>query len=71
MGVNNPICSQVNSSMQELTKSTYYTREQHKVLSKNYMKRDGDDTRKVLDYLVQTQPFRREELINIISGWQL
>ncbi|KAJ8882320.1 hypothetical protein PR048_014122 [Dryococelus australis] len=44
-------------------------KEQHKEVSQNHMKRDATDTRRLLDYKIQVQPFWKvKELGNIVNG---
>jgi len=67
-----PVCAEVNNAMQQLTSVTYSTNEQHKDLSKTQQGRDMVDTRKVLTYLEDNDPFDdKPSLRNIVTGVEL
>lgn len=64
-----PACAEVNNSMQELTETRYATSMQHKDLSKTRLTRDETDSRNILNFLVDRNPFSNDtSLHNIATG---
>ncbi|KAK6171914.1 hypothetical protein SNE40_018335 [Patella caerulea] len=64
-----PICSAVSGSMQELTNLRYETSDQHKEVSPSRIERDNNDAHKILQFLVQNNPFQPSlDMHNLITG---
>jgi hypothetical protein len=65
-----PICAEVNEAMQQFTGVTYHTSEQHTDTTPSRQERDATDTRKLVDYLTERNPFSSEDssLRSIASG---
>jgi hypothetical protein len=62
-----PACADVNEAMQELTSVKYMTSEQHKDASEARKGRDLKDTRTILTYLVDRNPFGTNATLHNIS----
>ena len=64
-----PASAEINNAMQELTGITYSTSDQHKDTTSARMMKDSSDTKKLLQYLLQHNPFDPEtSLRNIATG---
>ncbi|MES9879832.1 MAG: hypothetical protein ABW185_03025 [Sedimenticola sp.] len=64
-----PKCVEVNNAMQEFTSVSYSTSEQHKDVTDARQKRDVEDTRTLLVYLKDRDPFLESKpLRNIVTG---
>ena len=64
-----PFTAEVNSSMQCLTEVRYVTSDQHKESSKLRIERDLKDTKTVLEFLEERNPFSPDtSLRNVMTG---
>lgn len=65
-----PACSEINYKMQELSGHRYETSEQHKECGETRQSRDRDDIKKMVDFLMDRNPFEstEESLRSIASG---
>lgn len=63
-----PACTAVNEAMQTLTNVTYITSEQHKDATPARLKRDSEDTMKLLEFLQNHNPFVKEQRLHSISS---
>lgn len=64
-----PACAAVNDSVQRLAGLLYETSEQHKDNRESRVIRDMNDTTKVLQFLLQRNPFNDDScLVNIVTG---
>ena len=64
-----PACAEINSSMQLVTGVAFSTSEQHKDTSNTRQNRDHQDTRKLLHYFQQRNPFNGDlQLRSLSSG---
>ena len=64
-----PFTAEVNSSMQCLTEVRYVTSDQHKESSKLRIERDLEDTKTVLEFLAERNPFSPDtSLRNVMTG---
>ena len=64
-----PACLEVKRAMEEVTGMKYKSSEQHKEATPARIKRDYDDSIKVLRYVIERNPFEGDrDLINIETG---
>eukprot|EP00745_Piridium_sociabile_P028799 TRINITY_DN4651_c0_g1_i2.p1 TRINITY_DN4651_c0_g1~~TRINITY_DN4651_c0_g1_i2.p1 ORF type:complete len:839 (-),score=172.35 TRINITY_DN4651_c0_g1_i2:728-3244(-) len=64
-----PACAQVNAHMQSLTRVSFSTTDQHKDSMTTRQKRDHRDTKLLLSYLLDRNPFTTDTiLLNIANG---
>ena len=64
-----PACANVNKAMQKLTGVSYQTSEQHRDVSTARQARDVCDTRALINYFIDTNPFaQNDSLFNIANG---
>ena len=64
-----PLTAEVNSSMQCLTEVAYVTNDEHKESSKSRIERDLKDTKTVLEFLEERNPFSPDtSLRNVVTG---
>ena len=64
-----PFTAEVNSSMQCLTEVRYVTSDQHNESSKSKIERDLKDTKTVLEFLEERNPFSPDtSLRNVVTG---
>ena len=64
-----PACAEMNAAMQDFTQINYETSEQHKEMSTARLKRDEKDSKAVLQYLQDRNPFTDDtSLRNISTG---
>ena len=64
-----PFTAEVNSSIQCLTEVRYVTSGQYKEPSKSRIKRDLKDTKTVLEFLEEMNPFSPDtSLRNVVTG---
>ena len=64
-----PACAEINVAMQDLTEINYETSEQHKEMFTARLKRDEKDSKTVLAYLQDRNPFTDDiSLRNISTG---
>lgn len=67
--MSSPITSQYNIAMQEFTNLSYTTSEQHKDLTKEWMKIDAADLEENRSKLVRWQPFSSDHALrNVVTG---
>ncbi|GFO36677.1 endoglucanase [Plakobranchus ocellatus] len=62
-----PACADMNSAMQEVTGSENTTRGQHAESSQFRMRRDDEDMRSFLNFLLSRDPFACDEILRSIS----
>ena len=64
-----PFTAEANSSVQCLTEARYVTNDQHKESSKSRIERDLKDTKTVLEFLEERNPFSPDtSLRNVVTG---
>ena len=64
-----PACAEMNAAMQDFMQINYETSEQHKELSTARLKQDEKDSKAVLQYLQDRNPFTDDaSLRNISTG---
>ncbi|KAL5016490.1 hypothetical protein ScPMuIL_006079, partial [Solemya velum] len=68
--MSSPVCAEVNNALQELTGVQYTTSEQHKDLTHARQNKDLVDTRKIVAFLNERNPFQSSEnsLHSIATG---
>ena len=57
-----PACSVLNEAMQKFTEDAFATSEQHQEATESRQKRDCEDTEKIVSFLQERSPFRKEDL---------
>ena len=62
-----PFTAEVNSSMQCLTEVRYVTSDQHKEPSKSRIERDLKDTKTVLEFLEERNPFNPDTSLRNVA----
>ncbi|GFN75908.1 hypothetical protein PoB_000241400 [Plakobranchus ocellatus] len=62
-----PACADMNSAVQEVTGSENTTSAQHAESSQSRMKRDDEDMRSLLNFLLSRDPFACDETLRSIS----
>ena len=65
-----PACAEISSSMQEFTAVSYETSEQHKEETKSRIERDWKDSKAMMGFLEERNPFEVNDdvLQNIANG---